>query len=59
MFYRVLALALFSLFTCQPGFAAWPEEALEGLARASEGPSRILVCGSLYLAGRVLAAQQG
>lgn len=41
------------------GFAALPAVDLaEALVRASEGPAapRILICGSLYLAGRVLAA---
>ncbi|MGY8998030.1 MAG: bifunctional folylpolyglutamate synthase/dihydrofolate synthase, partial [Alphaproteobacteria bacterium] len=31
------------------------ETALQQLA-AEEGPSRVLICGSLYLAGRVLEA---
>ena len=34
-------------------------EALEVAARAAEGPLRILICGSLYLAGHVLALQEG
>ncbi|ODT28940.1 MAG: bifunctional folylpolyglutamate synthase/dihydrofolate synthase [Hyphomicrobium sp. SCN 65-11] len=35
------------------------KEALEVAARAAEGPLRILICGSLYLAGHVLALQEG
>ena len=33
--------------------------ALDRLASTSSGPLRVLVCGSLYLAGHVLAAQHG
>ncbi len=33
------------------------EEALRGLSR-QEGPLRILICGSLYLAGHVLRLQE-
>ena len=33
------------------------EDALRLLAARSDGPARVLICGSLYLAGRVLAAQ--
>ncbi len=40
------------------GIAATPAaglaEALAGLAREASGPARVLVCGSLYLAGEVL-----
>lgn len=44
------------------GFAAEPTTGLaEALVRAGEGPvaPRVLVCGSLHLAGRVLAAHGG
>ena len=45
------------------GFDAQPAEDIEGALRqlqASEGtPLRILICGSLYLAGQVLALQEG
>jgi dihydrofolate synthase/folylpolyglutamate synthase len=43
----------------QAGIAAMPVEsvnaAVAALARAARGPARILICGSLYLAGHVLA----
>jgi dihydrofolate synthase/folylpolyglutamate synthase len=35
------------------------EQALEIAAHTTEGPLRILICGSLYLAGHVLALQDG
>jgi dihydrofolate synthase / folylpolyglutamate synthase len=35
------------------------KQALEIAARTTEGPLRILICGSLYLAGHVLALQDG
>jgi len=35
------------------------EQALAVAARTTEGPLRILICGSLYLAGHVLALQEG
>ena len=45
------------------GFNAEPvdgvEEAIRRLQEAEEEPLRILVCGSLYLAGHVLALQEG
>ncbi|MDP2619220.1 MAG: folylpolyglutamate synthase/dihydrofolate synthase family protein [Hyphomicrobiales bacterium] len=44
------------------GLTAEPAASLEqALARAGQGPTapRILICGSLYLAGRVLAAYRG
>jgi dihydrofolate synthase/folylpolyglutamate synthase len=34
-------------------------DALQHIARVAEGPARIVICGSLYLAGHVLAAQEG
>ena len=34
-------------------------QALTRLARESHGPMRVLICGSLYLAGHVLALEQG
>lgn len=34
-------------------------EALETIANLPAGPKRVLICGSLYLAGHVLAFQQG
>jgi dihydrofolate synthase/folylpolyglutamate synthase len=33
--------------------------AIDVAAGAAEGPRRVLICGSLYLAGHVLAAEQG
>jgi dihydrofolate synthase/folylpolyglutamate synthase len=45
------------------GFAAAPaadvEVAIRHLQEAEGGPLRILICGSLYLAGQVLALQEG
>jgi dihydrofolate synthase/folylpolyglutamate synthase len=45
------------------GFAATPaadiESALRRLQGPAEPPQRILICGSLYLAGHVLALQEG
>ena len=45
------------------GFNAEPKssvpEALKAIAALPKGPKRILICGSLYLAGHVLAYQQG
>jgi dihydrofolate synthase/folylpolyglutamate synthase len=45
------------------GFDAEPadnvEDALRRLQRSSDQPQRILICGSLYLAGVVLALQEG
>jgi dihydrofolate synthase/folylpolyglutamate synthase len=35
------------------------QEALEIAGRTTDGPLRILICGSLYLAGHVLALQEG
>lgn len=34
-------------------------EALETIAALNAGPKRVMICGSLYLAGHVLAYQQG
>jgi dihydrofolate synthase/folylpolyglutamate synthase len=34
-------------------------EALERLAREHPGAKRVVICGSLYLAGQVLAQQEG
>jgi dihydrofolate synthase / folylpolyglutamate synthase len=34
-------------------------EALKAIAHLPHGPKRVLICGSLYLAGHVLAHQQG
>ncbi len=34
------------------------EHAIQALARRGRGPARVLICGSLYLAGRVLAADR-
>lgn len=34
-------------------------EALQAIASLGPGPKRVLICGSLYLAGHVLAHQQG
>ena len=39
--------------------AASLPEALAAASAAAEGPLRILICGSLYLAGEVLALQDG
>ena len=39
--------------------AASLQEALAAASAAAEGPLRILICGSLYLAGEVLALQDG
>lgn len=39
--------------------AASVPAALKAIARLPEGPKRVLICGSLYLAGHVLAHQQG
>ncbi len=43
----------------ESGFAALPaagvQEALEAILAAAETPGRVLICGSLYLSGRVLA----
>lgn len=39
--------------------AAGPAAALERLARTGKGPARVLIAGSLYLAGAVLAADAG
>ncbi len=48
---------------CELGFKAEPAadvgSALHRADRASKGPKRILVCGSLYLAGHVLALETG
>ncbi len=33
--------------------------ALTALGAVTSGPARIVICGSLYLAGHVLADQQG
>jgi dihydrofolate synthase/folylpolyglutamate synthase len=45
------------------GFQARPaadvQEALRSLQGAGDPPQRILICGSLYLAGQVLALQEG
>jgi dihydrofolate synthase/folylpolyglutamate synthase len=45
------------------GFDARPaadvEEALRSLQDPGDPPRRILICGSLYLAGQVLALQEG
>jgi dihydrofolate synthase / folylpolyglutamate synthase len=35
------------------------ETALKRCEKLEPGPKRILICGSLYLAGRVLALQEG
>ncbi|MFM9939305.1 MAG: bifunctional folylpolyglutamate synthase/dihydrofolate synthase [Hyphomicrobiaceae bacterium] len=35
------------------------EAALKRIRAAAKGPARVLICGSLYLAGHVLALQQG
>lgn len=44
---------------CAAGMKAWPAtsvvEALDQLQNASADPARVLICGSLYLAGHVLA----
>jgi dihydrofolate synthase/folylpolyglutamate synthase len=45
------------------GFTATPagdlESAIRDLQEVEGGPMRILICGSLYLAGQVLALQEG
>jgi dihydrofolate synthase/folylpolyglutamate synthase len=43
------------------GFEARPVDGVEEALRSLQGdpPQRILICGSLYLAGRVLALQEG
>jgi dihydrofolate synthase/folylpolyglutamate synthase len=51
------ALAKSIGFDAKP--AAGVEEALRGLQGAGDAPQRILICGSLYLAGQVLALQEG
>ncbi len=33
-------------------------DALQTIAQLSQGPKRVLICGSLYLAGHVLSLQQ-
>ena len=38
--------------------AASVPDALQALARAAPGDKRVLICGSLYLAGEVLALQE-
>ncbi len=44
-----------SMRSTRPGIA----EALEAIAALPPGDKRVLICGSLYLAGHVLALQQG
>ena len=39
--------------------ASGVEAALDRLEQAAPGPKRVLICGSLYLAGHVLALQEG
>ena len=43
------------------GFEARPADGVEEALRSLQGdpPQRILICGSLYLAGQVLALQEG
>ena len=43
----------------RPRPAADVEDAIRRLQKAQGGPLRILICGSLYLAGHVLALQEG
>jgi dihydrofolate synthase / folylpolyglutamate synthase len=51
------ALAASLGFDAEP--AASVEEALRSLQGLADQPQRILICGSLYLAGQVLALQEG
>jgi dihydrofolate synthase/folylpolyglutamate synthase len=51
------ALAATLGFDARP--AADVEEALRSLQGVGDAPQRILICGSLYLAGQVLALQEG
>ena len=51
------AIAASAGFTAEP--AADVEDAIRRLQSAQGGPLRILICGSLYLAGHVLALQEG
>ena len=54
---KLAALAEGAGFTAAP--AADVESAIRDLQEAEGGPMRILICGSLYLAGQVLALQEG
>ena len=49
---ELVATAATAGLTAEP--AAGLEDALVRLARGASGPARVLVCGSLYLSGRVL-----
>jgi dihydrofolate synthase / folylpolyglutamate synthase len=51
------AIATSAGFTAEP--AADVETAIRRLQTTQSGPLRILICGSLYLAGHVLALQEG
>jgi dihydrofolate synthase / folylpolyglutamate synthase len=54
---NLAALAQSAGFTAAP--AADVANAIRDLQEAEGGPMRILICGSLYLAGQVLALQEG
>jgi dihydrofolate synthase/folylpolyglutamate synthase len=54
---NLAAIAQRAGFTAVP--AAGVEDAIRDLQDAEGGPMRILICGSLYLAGQVLALQEG
>jgi dihydrofolate synthase/folylpolyglutamate synthase len=54
---KLAALAQAAGFTATP--ADGVEDAIRDLQQAEGGPMRILICGSLYLAGQVLVLQEG
>jgi dihydrofolate synthase/folylpolyglutamate synthase len=54
---QLAALAASIGFDARP--ASGVEEALRSLQGPGDAPQRILICGSLYLAGQVLALQEG
>ena len=55
-------MQLVALSVAHPG-RGWTAVAVgregKGAVRSEQGPLRILICGSLYLAGHVLALQDG
>jgi dihydrofolate synthase/folylpolyglutamate synthase len=51
------AIATYAGLTAEP--AAGIEDAIRRIQQREGGPLRILICGSLYLAGHVLALQEG
>jgi dihydrofolate synthase / folylpolyglutamate synthase len=54
---KLAALAQAAGFTAAPSSDV--ESAIRDLQESEGGPMRILICGSLYLAGQVLALQEG